>query len=42
MSLVQGSTKVHLATDYVEPLILHWALAKKAGEWMVKLSQDTM
>ncbi|KAM0844462.1 hypothetical protein ACQ4PT_057025 [Festuca glaucescens] len=33
MSQVQGSTKVHLATDHVEPLILHWALAKKAGEW---------
>ncbi|KAM0898304.1 hypothetical protein ACQ4PT_022016 [Festuca glaucescens] len=33
MSQVQGSTKVHLATDHVEPLILHWALAQKPGEW---------
>ncbi|XP_047078061.1 alpha-glucan water dikinase 1, chloroplastic-like isoform X1 [Lolium rigidum] len=28
-----GKTRVHLATNDVEPLILHWALAKKAGEW---------
>ncbi|CAM0870867.1 unnamed protein product [Alopecurus aequalis] len=33
LSQVQGSIKVHLATNHVEPLILHWALAKKAGEW---------
>ncbi|PNT66432.1 alpha-glucan water dikinase, chloroplastic [Brachypodium distachyon] len=33
MSDLQGSIKVHLATDHMEPLILHWALAKKAGEW---------
>ncbi|CAL5022240.1 unnamed protein product [Urochloa decumbens] len=29
----QGRTIVQLATNYAEPLILHWALAKKAGEW---------
>lgn len=28
-----GKTRVHLATNHMEPLILHWALAKKAGEW---------
>jgi hypothetical protein len=26
-----------LATNHTEPLILHWSLAKKAGEWTVKL-----
>lgn len=30
-----GKTKVYLATDWKGPLILHWALSKKAGEWMV-------
>ncbi|GAY36295.1 hypothetical protein CUMW_021230 [Citrus unshiu] len=29
-----GKTKIHLATDFKEPLILHWALSKKAGEWL--------
>ncbi|CAL4969622.1 unnamed protein product [Urochloa decumbens] len=29
----QGRTIVQLATNYAEPLILHWALAKKTGEW---------
>uniref|UniRef100_A0A8R7V0U6 Alpha-glucan water dikinase, chloroplastic n=1 Tax=Triticum urartu TaxID=4572 RepID=A0A8R7V0U6_TRIUA len=28
-----GKTRVHLATNRMEPLILHWALAKKPGEW---------
>ncbi|KAM0827911.1 hypothetical protein ACQ4PT_067884 [Festuca glaucescens] len=28
-----GKTRVHLATNDLDPLILHWALAKKAGEW---------
>uniref|UniRef100_A0ACD6AE84 Uncharacterized protein n=1 Tax=Avena sativa TaxID=4498 RepID=A0ACD6AE84_AVESA len=28
-----GKTRVHVATNDVESLILHWALAKKAGEW---------
>ncbi|KAF2926925.1 alpha-glucan water dikinase, chloroplastic [Oryza sativa Japonica Group] len=28
-----GKTKVHLATNYMEPLILHWALSKENGEW---------
>ncbi|KAL4574024.1 hypothetical protein LXL04_020846 [Taraxacum kok-saghyz] len=26
--------KVHLATGFKEPLTLHWALSKKAGEWL--------
>ncbi|KAI3997695.1 hypothetical protein MKX01_040668 [Papaver californicum] len=26
-------TKVYLATDFMEPLTLHWALSKNAGEW---------
>ncbi|XP_021304642.1 alpha-glucan water dikinase, chloroplastic isoform X2 [Sorghum bicolor] len=30
---VQNKTEVHLATNHTEPLILHWSLAKKAGEW---------
>ncbi|KAA8533187.1 hypothetical protein F0562_033280 [Nyssa sinensis] len=29
-----GKTKVHLATDLKEPVILHWALSKKPGEWL--------
>ncbi|WRX14759.1 Pyruvate phosphate dikinase [Theobroma cacao] len=30
-----GSTKIHLAADFEEPLTLHWALSKKAGEWLL-------
>ncbi|CAL5038507.1 unnamed protein product [Urochloa decumbens] len=30
---VLTKTKVHLATNHTEPLILHWSLAKKSGEW---------
>uniref|UniRef100_A0A5B6YGN2 alpha-glucan, water dikinase n=1 Tax=Davidia involucrata TaxID=16924 RepID=A0A5B6YGN2_DAVIN len=29
-----GKTKVHLATDLKEPVILHWALSKNSGEWL--------
>ncbi|CAK7332617.1 unnamed protein product [Dovyalis caffra] len=29
-----GKMKVHLATDLEEPVTLHWALSKKAGEWL--------
>lgn len=29
-----GKTKVHMATDFKEPLTLHWALSKNAGEWL--------
>ncbi|XP_047318795.1 alpha-glucan water dikinase, chloroplastic [Impatiens glandulifera] len=29
-----GKLKVHLATDLEDPLILHWALSHKAGEWV--------
>lgn len=29
-----GKLKVRLATDFEEPVTLHWALSKKAGEWM--------
>ncbi|KAL1565640.1 alpha-glucan, water dikinase [Salvia divinorum] len=28
-----GKTKVYLATDLPDPVILHWALSKNAGEW---------
>ncbi|XP_042439164.1 alpha-glucan water dikinase 1, chloroplastic-like [Zingiber officinale] len=30
-----GRKKVYLATDHSEPLILHWGLSRKAGEWMI-------
>ncbi|CAN1187423.1 Alpha-glucan water dikinase, chloroplastic [Linum perenne] len=30
-----GKIKVHLVTDLEESTILHWALAKKPGEWLV-------
>ncbi|KAI8527034.1 hypothetical protein RHMOL_Rhmol12G0045200 [Rhododendron molle] len=30
----EEKTKVHLATDLTEPIILHWALSKKPGEWL--------
>ncbi|KAG5520839.1 hypothetical protein RHGRI_033418 [Rhododendron griersonianum] len=30
----EEKTKVHLATDLTEPVILHWALSKKPGEWL--------
>ncbi|PON44874.1 Pyruvate, phosphate dikinase [Parasponia andersonii] len=30
-----GKTKIHLATDFKEPITLHWALSKNnAGEWL--------
>ncbi|KAL6983727.1 alpha-glucan, water dikinase [Sarracenia purpurea var. burkii] len=29
-----GKTKVHLATDFSEPVTLHWALSKEPGEWL--------
>ena len=28
-------TKICLATDFKEPLILHWALSKNGNEWLV-------
>ncbi|XP_051122172.1 alpha-glucan water dikinase, chloroplastic isoform X2 [Andrographis paniculata] len=28
-----GKTKVHMATDFPEPVVLHWALSKRPGEW---------
>lgn len=34
-----GKTKVHLITDFKEPVMLHWALSKqRAGEWLVIFS----
>ncbi|XP_042398766.1 alpha-glucan water dikinase, chloroplastic-like isoform X2 [Zingiber officinale] len=30
-----GRTKVYFTTDQSEPLILHWGLSRKSGEWMV-------
>ncbi|XVF85026.1 hypothetical protein PTKIN_Ptkin17bG0085500 [Pterospermum kingtungense] len=29
-----GKTKIHLVTDFEEPLTLHWALSKMGGEWL--------
>ncbi|XP_071707709.1 alpha-glucan water dikinase, chloroplastic-like [Rutidosis leptorrhynchoides] len=29
-----GKIRVHLATDLMGPLTLHWALSKNAGEWL--------
>ncbi|CAH8338830.1 unnamed protein product [Eruca vesicaria subsp. sativa] len=31
---LSGKTKIHLATDYKEPITLHWALSQKGGEWL--------
>lgn len=31
-----GKTKVYLATDLPDPVVLHWALSKNAGEWTVR------
>lgn len=47
MTKPAGKTKVHLATDFSEPITLHWALSKnQAGEWSVifssLLSQEMM
>ncbi|KAL6868206.1 hypothetical protein ACP4OV_015051 [Aristida adscensionis] len=33
-------TKVHLARNYMEPLILHWSLSEKAGEWKAPPSNN--
>ncbi|XP_042756747.2 alpha-glucan water dikinase 1, chloroplastic isoform X2 [Lactuca sativa] len=30
----EGKTRVHLATDMEGPLILHWALSERTGEWL--------
>ncbi|KAL0364189.1 UNVERIFIED_CONTAM: Alpha-glucan water dikinase, chloroplastic [Sesamum angustifolium] len=30
-----GKTKVYLATDLPEPVVLHWALSRSPGEWAV-------
>lgn len=30
-----GRTKIHVATNFEEPVTLHWALSKNAGEWLV-------
>ncbi|XP_011086610.1 alpha-glucan water dikinase, chloroplastic [Sesamum indicum] len=30
-----GKTKVYLATDLPEPVVLHWALSRRPGEWAV-------
>ncbi|KAL8157061.1 alpha-glucan water dikinase, chloroplastic isoform X2 [Apium graveolens] len=29
-----GKTRIDLATDFKDPLTLHWALAKNPGEWL--------
>ncbi|GMI99746.1 STARCH EXCESS 1 [Hibiscus trionum] len=28
-----GKTKIHIGSDFQEPLTLHWALSERAGEW---------
>lgn len=39
MTKPAGKTKVHLASDLAEPIILHWGLSKdQAGEWLVIFS----
>ncbi|KAL0732618.1 hypothetical protein Bca4012_008827 [Brassica carinata] len=29
-----GKTNIHLATDFKEPITLHWALSQNGGEWL--------
>ncbi|KDP26632.1 hypothetical protein JCGZ_17790 [Jatropha curcas] len=29
-----GKTKVYVATDFKDPVTLHWALSRKSGEWL--------
>lgn len=36
-----GRTKIYLATDQSGPIVLHWALSWKQGEWMVKFKLET-
>ncbi|KAL1222830.1 Alpha-glucan water dikinase 1 [Cardamine amara subsp. amara] len=31
---LSGKTKINLATDFKEPITLHWALSLKGGEWL--------
>ncbi|CAD5312348.1 unnamed protein product [Arabidopsis thaliana] len=31
---LSGKTKIHVATDFKEPVTLHWALSQKGGEWL--------
>ncbi|KAJ0095371.1 hypothetical protein Patl1_16076 [Pistacia atlantica] len=33
-----GKTRIYLATDFTEPVTLHWALSKRAGEWLAPSS----
>ncbi|CAH9102815.1 unnamed protein product [Cuscuta europaea] len=35
-----GMVKVYLATDLNEPVILHWALSRKPGEWLAPPDND--
>ncbi|XP_038694729.1 alpha-glucan water dikinase, chloroplastic-like isoform X4 [Tripterygium wilfordii] len=34
LSKFASKTKVHLVTDFNGPITLHWALSKKAGDWL--------
>ncbi|KAF3494767.1 hypothetical protein DY000_02057926 [Brassica cretica] len=34
VSKLSGKTKIHLATDFKEPITLHWALSQNGGEWL--------
>lgn len=31
---LSDKTKVHLVTDFMEPITLHWALSRKGNEWL--------
>lgn len=35
MTKFADKTKISLATDFSEPLTLHWALSRKGNEWLV-------
>lgn len=38
MAKSSGKTKVTVATDLPEPVVLHWALSKRPGEWTVRVT----
>ena len=38
ISLLADKTKICLATDFKQPLNLHWGLSRKGNEWLVSIS----
>jgi len=38
---LDDKTKIHLVTDFLEPLTLHWALSKEGVEWLVSMTVPT-